>query len=73
MTSHDRPWHKDPECRICFCHGVSYAEIVAAIQKGAKNLDRIKSDTLASTGCSGCECDVIEILSEVLEQEHKKG
>ncbi len=51
---------------ICFCHRVRLQEIIAAIQSGATTIERIQSDTGASTGCGGCEYDVREILEKEL-------
>jgi NAD(P)H-nitrite reductase large subunit len=55
---------RDPEQTICFCHNVNYETLVQAIRGGAKCLKDIKEKTQASTGCSGCESDVSEILIE---------
>ena len=54
--------HRDPEQTICFCHCVSYADIVKAIGEGNVTLEQIQAATCASTGCGGCESDVTEIL-----------
>ena len=52
---------------ICFCHDVSDQQILAAIQNGAKDLYSIQCQTFASTGCGGCESDILEILESGLE------
>jgi NAD(P)H-nitrite reductase large subunit len=49
---------------VCFCHAVSYQELVACIEKGANTLSQIQAETLASTGCGGCECDILELLEK---------
>ena len=54
---------------VCFCHAVRYDELVEAFQKGAKGLREIQMETLATTGCGGCEIEVLEILGEQLELE----
>jgi NAD(P)H-nitrite reductase large subunit len=56
----------DPERTICFCHCVSYAEIVQAIRDGSRTVADIQAQLRASTGCGGCECDVQEILEAEL-------
>ena len=51
---------------ICFCHNVHHSAIVSAIRAGADNLGAIQSETCASTGCGGCEYEVLDILEEEL-------
>lgn len=48
--------------KICFCHNVREQEIIDAIRNGANTLALIQAETLASTGCGGCEWDVLAIL-----------
>jgi nitrite reductase (NADH) large subunit len=55
----------EKERKICFCHNVTLTQILGAISKGSNTLDLIKSDTCASTGCGGCETEVIEILERI--------
>lgn len=47
---------------ICFCHSVKLSEIQAAIAQGATTLAQIQAETLASTGCGGCECDILDLI-----------
>ncbi|MEW6056792.1 MAG: (2Fe-2S)-binding protein [Bdellovibrionota bacterium] len=54
------------EMLICFCHGITEAEIRAAIKEGARTVAEIQAKTLASTGCGGCMPEVERILEEVL-------
>jgi NAD(P)H-nitrite reductase large subunit len=63
----------DPDRTICFCNSVSYAELVAAIRAGNVTLARIQAATKASTGCGGCEYDVLEILEAELKKVPAKG
>lgn len=58
---------------ICFCHGVSDAEIRAAIRAGATTIEAIQSETRASTGCGGCHPEVEAILKEELAASLKKS
>lgn len=51
---------------ICFCNAVSLRELVQAIRDGARTLEAIQEITRASTGCGGCESEVVEILEEEL-------
>jgi NAD(P)H-nitrite reductase large subunit len=54
----------DLERTVCFCHCVSAATLVEAIRGGCHTLIQIQEQTHASTGCGGCECEVVEILEE---------
>jgi NAD(P)H-nitrite reductase large subunit len=58
--------NEDPDRTICFCNSVSWAELIAAIREGNTTLAQIQAKTRASTGCGGCEYDVIEILEAEL-------
>ena len=51
---------------VCFCHGVTEAEIRKAIAEGARTIADIQAKTLASTGCGGCGGEVERILEEML-------
>ncbi len=71
MTTHDVtsiPSVQD-ETLVCYCHAVTRGELVEAIRKGARTLGQLQSETLASTGCSGCECEVAGLLERVLRAE----
>jgi len=58
---------------ICFCHDVTYGELKEIIAKGCdtpqKMLQKIQIETLASTGCGGCEFDIKELLIKSKKQE----
>ena len=58
----------DPDRTICFCHSVSWAVLVQAIRDGNVTLEQIQAHTRASTGCGGCECEVLELLETELAQ-----
>lgn len=58
----------DPKRTICFCHTVLLGQLLAAIRSGATTMDAIQAQTLASTGCGGCEWDVRDILADELER-----
>src|SRR3712207_8946276 len=47
-----------------FCHCVSRSEIVEAIGVGHRTLADIRAETQASTGCGGCESEVLDILQD---------
>ena len=62
---------KEPEAdrTVCFCHNVSYLTLKRAIRTaGCNTLEKIQSETCASTGCGGCEFEVIDILEETLRE-----
>jgi nitrite reductase (NADH) large subunit len=67
MTDDIDQFLSDPERTVCFCHNVPLKELVAAIRAGAHDLASIQAETLASTGCGGCECDVLDILERELQ------
>ena len=60
---------EDGDRVVCFCHNVPLKDLLAAIRKGSTTLEKIKSDTCASTGCGGCEWEVVAILEEELKKE----
>lgn len=51
---------------ICSCHNVSKGNLVSAIQAGAHDLDTLKSQTKAGTGCGGCSNMVKTVLDAEL-------
>jgi len=53
--------------KICFCHDVMASKIRQAIRNGAHTLGAIQNEVKASTGCGGCEFEVVQILEEELE------
>lgn len=63
----------DPESTVCFCHCVSFGVLLKTIREGSRTLEEIQAKTRASTGCGGCECDVLEILEAELAKEAAKA
>lgn len=51
---------------ICSCHNVTKGDLVTAIQAGAHDLDTLKSQTKAGTGCGGCSNMVKSVLDTEL-------
>lgn len=51
---------------ICSCHNVSKGDLVNAIQAGAHDLDTLKAETKAGTGCGGCSNMVKSVLDAEL-------
>ncbi len=57
----------EADLTVCFCHCVTRDQIVEAIRLGSRTLAEIQAATRASTGCGGCELEVLEILEKQLE------
>jgi nitrite reductase (NADH) large subunit len=51
---------------ICSCHNVSKGDLVTAIKAGAHDLDTLKAETKAGTGCGGCSNMVKSVLDTEL-------
>lgn len=51
---------------ICSCHNVTKSDLVVAIQAGAHDLNTLKSETKAGTGCGGCSKMVKTVLDAEL-------
>lgn len=58
---------------VCFCHGVRQSEIIQAIRAGAITHAAIQEKTRASTGCGGCECEVLDLLERELKKLAQKA
>lgn len=56
----------DDSAIICSCHNVSKGDLVSAIQAGAHDLDTLKAETKAGTGCGGCTNMVKSVLDAQL-------
>lgn len=56
----------DPDRTVCFCNCVSYAEMLRDIRAGHRTLEAIQLENRATTGCGGCEPEVLEILEAEL-------
>lgn len=53
---------------ICHCMSVTVQDIADAIAKGAKSFEEVVDATGATTGCGGCEDDVKEVVSKLLNK-----
>lgn len=53
---------------ICYCNDVCKLNITSAVKNGATTLAKIKTQTLASTGCGGCT----DLVQQLLDSELKK-
>jgi nitrite reductase (NADH) large subunit len=56
----------DDSAIICSCHNVSKGDLVSTIQAGAHDLDTLKAETKAGTGCGGCTNMVKSVLDAQL-------
>jgi len=61
------------DCTICFCHCVLKGTILEAIRNGANTHALVQDATRASTGCGGCEAEVLELLKAELDRKQKAG
>jgi NAD(P)H-nitrite reductase large subunit len=62
--SHPPPITADDEVLVvCFCHNVSRAELLRSIRSGCKSVRELQKATDASTGCGGCEVDLVDLLN----------
>lgn len=56
----------DDNAVICSCHNVTKGDLVTAIRAGAHELDVLKTQTKAGTGCGGCSNMVKTVLDTEL-------
>jgi NAD(P)H-nitrite reductase large subunit len=56
----------DLDRTICFCNCVSLGELLRDIRAGNRTLEQIQQCNRATTGCGGCEPEVLEILEAEL-------
>jgi NAD(P)H-nitrite reductase large subunit len=47
--------------------------LIDAIRKGATTLYEIQMETQATTGCGGCEYEVLDLLEELLKPDAGPG
>lgn len=52
--------------QICSCFDVTKGQICSAVQEGATDIDAIKAETKASTGCGGCSALVKQVMDSEL-------
>ncbi|WP_297438925.1 (2Fe-2S)-binding protein [uncultured Clostridium sp.] len=49
---------------ICYCLNISEADIVKAINEGAKTLEAVQDVTGAGTACGACIGDIEELIEK---------
>ncbi|NBU22160.1 hypothetical protein EBS43_12245 [bacterium] len=63
----------EEESTICYCYGVTRGDLLSAIRGGAQTLTQLQWETLATSGCGGCEVMVQEILDQEKAALRVKG
>ena len=58
---------------ICGCSGTTSAQILALLNQGVLDLDRISRITGALSGCGGCEFDLQVLLRNHQNQMNLEG
>lgn len=53
--------------QICSCFDVSKGQICEAVESGCMNMDELKTETKAATGCGGCSALLKSVLDSELE------
>lgn len=51
------------DATVCWCNGVSAAQIAASITAGSDTVECVGRDTRAGTGCGGCRTRIADMLS----------
>jgi assimilatory nitrate reductase electron transfer subunit len=54
-----------PDATVCWCNGVSVAQIDGSIAAGASSVECVGRDTRAGTGCGGCRTRITDMLARV--------
>jgi bacterioferritin-associated ferredoxin len=54
---------------VCLCHGVTEKEVRAVIGDGAATVEDVGDETLAGTGCGGCQERIGWILKRMSAAE----
>lgn len=49
---------------VCYCLNISEADIVKAVNEGAKTLEEVQDATGAGTACGSCLGDIEEIIAK---------
>ena len=52
-----------PDATVCWCNGVSVAQIDASITAGSDTVECVGRDTRAGTGCGGCRTRISDMLA----------
>ena len=63
----------EEESTICYCYGVTRGDLLSVIRGGAQTLTQLQWETLATSGCGGCEVMVQEILDQEKAALRVKG
>jgi len=60
--------NKEKDYKVCFCKGVYYSEIVAAIRAGCKTFESLKKKLGLCSGCRSCKGTIENILKKELNE-----
>ncbi len=60
----DSEIYGDLDRTVCFCHNVSLRVLLETIRSGSITHEQVMSETCASTGCGGCESEVLDLLEQ---------
>ena len=52
-----------PDATVCWCNGVSVAQIDESITAGSASVECVGRDTRAGTGCGGCRTRICDMLA----------
>jgi assimilatory nitrate reductase electron transfer subunit len=52
-----------PDATVCWCNGVSVAQIDESITAGNATVECVGRDTRAGTGCGGCRTRISDMLA----------
>lgn len=59
----------DRDTVLCHCMGVTVGDIIDAVDNGAKNFDEVQEATNCSTGCGGCQDEVIAFIEDYISKK----
>lgn len=60
--------HKKEE-PICYCTGTTETQIKKLIARNITTLEDIVEQTGITTGCAGCEYDVVQLINQLVKPE----
>jgi NAD(P)H-nitrite reductase large subunit len=55
---------------VCLCNGVKEKEILRLLKRGARDLEVVKKNTLATTGCGKCKREIEGIINQFLTNKN---
>lgn len=55
---------------ICYCTGTTESQIKRLVARNITSLEGIVEQTGVTTGCAGCEYDVIQLIEQLTRSEN---